>query len=121
MNNRKPTRATRPDRTMFFVMIGVFFVFFSLPAFYWALYNYGEYSRTNTFLGKQQKSSDADLSPTERQERSERISIYSSRASRYMLEMALSGVGGFIFSGIALLFLTKAICGEKKKKHLRKN
>lgn len=115
MNNRKPILATRPDRAMFFVMIGVFFIFFSLPAFYWSFYNYGEYSRTTAFVQDLQNKSDSDATPTERQERSQRISISNSRASRYLLEMALSGAGGLILSGIALLLLMKAIWARKRK------
>ena len=115
MNNRKPIRATRPDRAMFFVMIGAFFILFSLPAFYWAFYNYGEYSRTTAFVEDLQKKSDTDLTPTERQERSQRISFSNSRATRYLLEMGLSGAGGLILSGIALLLLTKALRARKRK------
>ena len=74
--NQKPIRATRPDRAMFFAMIGAFFILFSLPAFYWAVYNYGEYNRTNTFVENLQKIiRHANATPTERQEQGERISV----------------------------------------------
>ncbi len=48
--NQKPKRAERPDKAIFHGMVSVFFIFFSLPAFYWAFYNYGEYNRTTTFV-----------------------------------------------------------------------
>ena len=118
--NQKPVRAARPDKTMFFVMMGAFFILFSLPAFYWAFYNYGEYNRTNTFLEKLQKSSDANISPTERQEQGERISAYNSRAKRYLLEMGLSGAGGLVLFGVALLLFIKAFNARNRKNFYEK-
>ncbi len=114
-NHQQPKRATRPDKTMFFAMIAVIFILFSLPAFYWAYYSYGQYSQTTAFVEDLRKKSDTDLTPTERKERSERISLSSSRANRNLLEMALSGAGGLILSGIALLLLAKALLAMKRK------
>lgn len=115
--NPKINRAERPDKTMFFAMMGVIFILFSLPAFYWAFYNYGQYSQTTAFVQDLQKKSDTDFTPTERQERSERISLSSSRANRYLLEMALSGAGGLILFGIALILFRSALKARKIKPH----
>lgn len=118
MNNQihqQPKRAERPDRAMYFAMMGVFFILFSLPAFYWAFHNYGQYNKTNAFVQDLRKTSDANITPTERQERNERISFSNSRADRFLLEIALSSAGGLILLGIALLLLVKALRARKKR------
>jgi len=113
--NQKPKRATRPDKTIFFVMMGAFFVFFSLPAFYWANYNYGEYNRTADFVRELREKTTTNLIPSEKKEIESRISINSSMIDRYKLEMILSGAGGLILFGIALILFTKAFKSRNRK------
>ncbi len=115
MNNIKKTRATRPDKPVFFVMMGVFFVFFSLPAFYWANYNYGEYSRTAEFVQELREKPTANLTPNDKKELESRISSNSSMVDRFKLEMLLSGAGGLILFAIALLLFKKAFSASKRK------
>lgn len=104
MNNIKKLAPTRPDKTIFFVMMGVFFVFFSLPAFYWANYNYGEYSRTADFVQELREKPTANLTPNDKKELDNRISINSSR-----IEL----IGGDVCS-----FLTKGFVPTASE-HLR--
>ena len=117
MNNANPNvkRAERPDKTLFKIMMGVFFVFFSLPAFYWAFYNFGEYRRMTTFVQELREKSETYLTPNERQEKKNRILIDISRSDRYKLEMFLSGAGAFVLFGIALLLFRNAWRGRKRK------
>ncbi|MGI9055348.1 MAG: hypothetical protein ACR2F2_06040 [Pyrinomonadaceae bacterium] len=115
MNNIKTKSAARPDRAMFLAMMGAFFIFFSLPAFYWAVYNFGQYNQTNAFVQKLRDNSGKAATPTERQENSERISNSVSRANRYRLEMLLSGAGGLVLFGIAALLFLKSFKAKKRK------
>lgn len=118
--NQKTKRATRPDQPVFFVMMGVFFVFFSLPAFYWANYNYGEYSRTAEFVQELREKPTANLTPNDKKELESRISMSSSRTDRFKLEMFLSGAGGLVLFGIALLFFKKAFAARRRKNFYEK-
>ena len=113
--NQKNQRATRPDKAIFKAMISAFFIFFSLPAFYWAYYNYGEYQRTTAFVQNLRESSEQFLTPNEREERKNRIAINSSRADRFNLEMILSGAGGLVLFGISLLLFRGAFKARKNK------
>lgn len=115
MNNVKPKRAERPDKPLFLAMMGVFFILFSLPAFYWAVYNFGQYNQTNAFVQKLRDNSGKAATPTEGQENGERISVFSSRADRYLLEMLLSGAGGIVLFGIAALLFIKSFKAKKRK------
>lgn len=118
--NQKPKRATRPDKTIFFAMMGAFFVFFSLPAFYWANYNYGEYNQTANFVREMREKPTANLTPNDKKEIENRISINSSMVDRYKLEMILSGAGGLILFGIALMLFTKAFKARNRKNFYEK-
>ncbi len=120
MNNVEKTRATRPDKTIFFAMMGAFFVLFSLPAFYWANYNYGEYSRTAKFVREMREKPTANLTANDKKELENRISSSSSQADRFKLEMLLSGAGGLVLSGIALLLFTKAFKDRNRKNFYEK-
>lgn len=120
MNNLKKTRPERPDKPIFFVMMGAFFVFFSLPAFYWANYNYGEYRRTAEFVRELREKPTAILTPNDKKELENRISINISLVDRYKLEMFLSGAGGFVLFGIALIFFTKAFRSRNRKNFYEK-
>ena len=118
MNNRikqNPKRTARPDRAIFFAMIGAFFIFFSLPAFYWAVYNFGQYAQTNASVQKLRDNSGKAATPTEQQENSERISVSVSRANRYRLEMLLSSAGGLLLFGVAALSFIKSFNAKKQK------
>ncbi|HMS39917.1 MAG TPA: hypothetical protein PKE69_06815 [Pyrinomonadaceae bacterium] len=120
MNNVKKTRPERPDKPIFFVMIGAFFVFFSLPAFYWANYSYGEYSRTSEFVRELREKPTANLTLNDKKELENRISINSSMVERYKLEMFLSGAGGLVLFGIALIIFKKAFSANKRKNFYEK-
>lgn len=120
MNNANKTRAERPDKPIFFMMMGAFFVFFSLPAFYWANYNYGEYSRTANFVQELREKPTANLTPNDKKEHESRISINNSRVDRFKLEMLLSGAGGLVLFGIALLLFKKAFSARKQKNFYEK-
>lgn len=115
--NQKPIRAEQPDKAMFYAMMGAFFIFFSLPAFYWAIYNYGEYSRTTEFVQELREKPAANLTPNEKKEIESRISINSSMVDRYRLEMFLSGAGGLVLFGIALMFFRAAFRARKRKNY----
>lgn len=112
MNNNQKNR---PDKPLFFAMIGVFFLLFAVAPAYWAFYNLGEYRRSNSSVQNLRQTSDANITPTERQEKSERITVLSSRANRYLLEMFLSGAGGFILFAIALLLFFKSFRVKNRK------
>lgn len=120
MNGIKKTRATRPDKPVFFVMMGVFFVFFSLPAFYWANYNFSEYRRNTEFVQELREKPTANLTTNEKKEHESLISFNSSRTDRYKLEMFLSGAGGFVLFGIALIFFKKALSARNQKNFYEK-
>lgn len=120
MNNIKKTRPERPDKPIFFVMLGAFFVFFSLPAFYWASYNYGEYNQTTEFVRELREKPTENLTPNDKKELENRISINSSRIDRFKLEMLLSGAGGLILFGIALIFFKKSFNASKHKNFYEK-
>ena len=123
MNNQIkqiPNRAARPDKTIFFVMMGAFFVFFSFPAFYWANYNYGEYRRTVDFVQEMREKPTANLTPNDKKELESRISINGSMVDRFKLEMLLSGAGGLVLFAIALLLFTKAFRSRNRKNFYEK-
>ncbi len=107
--------AERPDKSLFMTMMGVIFLLFAVAAAYWAFYNFGEYRRTTAFVSELQTSSEQFLTPNEREERKNRISINSSMANRYRLEMFLSAAGGFVLFGIALLLFRKTLKARKIK------
>ncbi len=115
MNNTNPKRAERPDKALFFVLMGVFFLLFAIAPAYWAFYNYAEYRRTADFVRELRTKSETGLTPSERQERGERISFSSSRAERYQLEMLLSGAGGLVVFGAALFLFGKSWRARKRK------
>lgn len=96
-------------------MMGVFFVLFSLPAFYWAIYNFNEYRRTNDFIEQLSENFNKNQAPEAGQEYSERVSAMSSRSERYKLEMLGSGAGGFILLGISALLFIKSFKSRKQK------
>ena len=117
MNNLKTTRAERPDKSLFYAMLGVFFLLFAVAPAYWAFYNFGEYDRTSAFVRELKRQSDEFLTPNEREERKNRIASSNSRADRYFLEMILSGAGSLVLFGISLLLLRKALKARKKENH----
>ncbi len=115
MDDVTTKRTARPDRAMFLAMMGAFFILFSLPAFYWAAYNFGQYNQTNSFVQKLRDNSGNATTPTERQENGERISNSVSRANRYRLEMLISGAGGLVLFGIAALLFLKSFKAKNRK------
>ena len=120
MNDIKKTRAARPDKPVFFVMMGAFFVFFSLPAFYWANYNFSEYRRNTEFVQELRAKPTVNLTPNEKKEHESLISINNSRTERFKLEMLLSGAGGLVLFGIALLFFIMAFAARNQKNFYEK-
>lgn len=120
MNDIKKTRAARPDKPIFFVMMGAFFVFFSLPAFYWANYNFSEYRRNTEFVQELRAKPTVNLTPNEKKEHESLISINNSRTDRFKLEMLLSGAGGLVLFGIALLFFIMAFAARNQKNFYEK-
>ncbi len=113
--SQKAKRAERSDKGLFMTMMGVFFLLFAIAPAYWAFYNFGEYRQTADFIRQLNEKSKTDATPGERQERGERISSSSARAERYGLEMLLSGAGGAVLFGIALLFFRKAWRSRNRK------
>lgn len=120
MNNVEKTRAARPDKAIFLAMMGAFFVFFSLPAFYWANYNYGEYSRTAKFVREMRENPTTNLTANDKRELENRISSGNSRTERFKLEMLLSAAGGLVLSGIALLLFAKAFVSRRRQNFYEK-
>jgi hypothetical protein len=102
------TRAERPDKALFYAMMGGFFILFSLPAFYWANYSYENYSRTVAVERQLREAPEALLTPNQLTEKKNRIALNASRAGRYKLEMILSGTGGLLLSCVSLLLWRKA-------------
>ncbi len=100
------TAPERPDNSLFMVMMGVFFIIFSLPAFYWAFYNFGEYRQTTDLIKGINRNFEGNSTPGAG-ESSERIPYLISSANRYRLEMLGSGVGGLVLLGISGLFFRK--------------
>jgi len=115
MINAKANRTERPDKALFNAMMGVFFLLFAIAPAYWAFYNFGEFRQTSNFVRQLREKSDADATPSEKQERGERISFMSSRTERYQLEMFLSGAGAFVLFGISALLFAKAWKAKGKK------
>lgn len=113
--NLKPKRAERPDKPLFFTMIGAFFLVFSIAPGYWAFYNFGEYNQTNAFIEELKTKSEQFLTPDEKTEKENRIVSLNSRADRYKLEMILSAAGSFALFGIAFLLFIKALKFRKVK------
>lgn len=120
MKNAKANRAERPDKALFNAMMGVFFFLFAFAPAYWAVYNYGEYRRTTDFIEELKVGFSKNNSPEAGQEYSERITVFNSRADRYRLEMLLSGAGGFVLFGIALILFKKAFAASKRKNFYEK-
>lgn len=115
MKNVKTNRAERPDKGLFMTMMGVFFLLFAIAPAYWAFYNFGEYRQTADFIERLSESFKKNQTPEAGQEYSERVSAMSSRAERYQFEMMLSGAGGAVLFGIALLFFRKAWRSRNRK------
>lgn len=120
MKNATANRAERPDKALFNAIMGVFFLLFAVAPSYWAVYNYGEYRRTTDFIEKLKEGFSKNNSPEAGQEYSERITVFNSRADRYRLEMLLSGVGGLVLFGIALILFKKAFSASKRKNFYEK-
>lgn len=115
MKNVKTNRAEPPDKALFNVMMGFFFLLFAFAPAYWAFYNFGEYRHATDFIG-QLKERFAKTDPPEAgQEYAERIASFSSRASRYRLEMLLSGAGALVLFGISVLLFVKAFKSRGRK------
>lgn len=115
MKNSKANRAEPPDKALFNAMMGVFFLLFALAPSYWAFYNFGEYRRTIDFIEELNESFRKNNTPEAGQEYGERITVFTSRAKRYRLEMILSGAGAFVLFGISALLFTKAFRSRGKK------
>ncbi len=115
MKNVKANRVGRPDKALFNVMMGAFFVLFALAPAYWAFYNFGEYRRTTDLINRIEENFKKTSTPEAGQEYSERVTALSSRAKRYGLEMFLSSSGAFVLFGIAGLFFRTSLksCGKK--------
>lgn len=99
----------RADKPLFYAMVSVFFLLFALAPAYWAIYNYGEYSRTAAFVEELKLKSEPILTANERQERERLIASNSSTAERRLLEMSLSAAGSFVLFLIALILIVKAL------------
>lgn len=117
MKNVKANRAEQPDKALFNAMMGVFFLLFALAPSYWAFYNFGEYRHATDFIEQLKENSRKTDAPEAGQEYAERITSFSSRASRYRLEMLLSGAGAFVLFGISALLFTKAFSSRGKKNY----
>ena len=112
MNNIKKTRATRPDKSLFFAMMGVFFLLFALAPAYWSFYNYREYNRTDELLRRW--SQQPEIMPKD-SSGGNPFTLQKSRLERYKLEMLLSSAGSLILFGIALVLLIKSYSASKRK------
>lgn len=115
MNNQtgQPNiRAERPDKSLFFAMMGAFFVFFALAPAYWAYYNYGEYALTTGLLRKWKQNPESIPKDSYS---GNPVAFQESRADRYMLEMALSASGSVVLFGVALLLFFKAFKNRNRK------
>lgn len=115
MKNVKANRAEQPDKALFNAMMGFFFLLFALAPAYWAFYNFGEYRHATGFIEELRKKNNESKNPEAGQEYAERITSFSSRASRYRFEMLLSGAGTFVLLGISALLFTKAFKSRGKK------
>ncbi|MCD9188361.1 MAG: hypothetical protein LUM44_18230 [Pyrinomonadaceae bacterium] len=115
MKNVKIKRAEPPDKALFNAMMGVFFLLFALAPSYWAFYNFGEYRHATDFIEQLKENSRKTDAPEAGQEYAERITSFSSRASRYRLEMLLSGAGALVLLGISALLFTKAFKARRRK------
>lgn len=115
MKNVKENRAEQPDKALFNAMMGVFFLLFALAPAYWAFYNFGEYRHTTDFIEQLKENSRKTDASEAGQEYAERITSFNSRASRYKLEMLLSGAGSFVLFGISALLFAKAFKSRGRK------
>lgn len=120
MNNTKKLRAERPDKALFYLMAGIFFLLFSVAPAYWAFYNFGEYDQTKNFVEELKAKPEQFLTPDEKKEKESRIFFLSSRTDRYRLEMILSGAGSFVLFAVALLFFTKSWRAKNKRNFYEK-
>ncbi len=105
----------RPDNSLFMAMMGVFFILFSLPAFYWSYYNFGEYRQTTHLIEGIRRNAEKSAAPDAGQESSERIRYLAPSANRYRLEMFGSGVAGLVLLGISGLFFRKFLAMRGRK------
>ena len=108
-------RAERPDQALFFVMMGVCFLFFAVASANLAYYSFGEYRHKTAFVGELQASSEQFMAPYKRKELKDRIDSNASLASRHLLELILSGAGALVLFGITLLFFRNALRACKVK------
>lgn len=114
--NGQNNQAERPDKSLFFAMMGAFFICFALAPAYWAVHNFGEYQLAQKLISdwKQKPESipkDAYAgNPIEFQE---------SQSKRYLLEKLGSAAGSFVLLGIALLFFAKAFKNRNRKSFYR--
>ena len=113
--NQKTPRAERPDKPLFFAMMGAFFLFFAVAPAYWAFYSYGNYNSSTAFVQESKEKSEQFLTPKEIEERKNRILSLSSQADRYQLEAILSSAGACGLFVIALLLFRKALKSRRVK------
>lgn len=115
--NSKNARPERPDKTLFKLMMAVFFLLFALAPAYWAFYNYGNYVRTEEWLRQSQEQrraapKDAYVGDT--------FHFESVRAERYRFEMFLSAAGAALLFGISMLLFVTAYAGRGRKNFYRR-
>lgn len=105
----------RSDNSLFMAMLGVFFIIFSLPAFYWSFYNFGEYRQTTDLIEGIRQNAEKSTAPDAGQESGERIRYLTSSANRYRFEMLGSGLGGLVLLCISGLFFRKFLAMRCRK------
>lgn len=110
--NNPVVKAERPDKPLFFAMMGVFLLLLSIAPAYWASYNYGEADRTNELLRRW--SQQPEIVPKDSYSENP-FDFQKSKLQRYKFEMALSGFGSFVLFGVALLLFIKSFKSRNKK------
>ena len=121
MNNVNKNRAERPDKSLFFAMMGAFFLLFAIAPAYWAFYNYGEYSRTTAFVQDLQKKSDTDVDADRTAGTQSENFVFKFESQPLSARNGFERRGRFGFIRHRAFAFQKGFQCAKQKKLLRKN